>query len=156
MARRRRSRRLSAHGRVTRNASINVTPFVDVMLVLLIVFMVTAPLLTVGVELNLPRTEARPLNQSVEPLTVSLRADGGLFIQETRIEPDALLPRLAAIAGAGYDQPIYVRADAAVPYDALAQVLASMSGAGYSRVSLVTDTLDQARTRPAPDSAQQK
>ncbi|MBI1186972.1 MAG: hypothetical protein GC206_06500, partial [Alphaproteobacteria bacterium] len=163
MARRRRSRRLSAHGRVSRNASINVTPFVDVMLVLLIVFMVTAPLLTVGVELNLPRTQARPLNQAVEPLTVSLRADGALFLQETPVELETLLPRLDAIAEAGYDQQIYVRADAAVPYNALAQVLASMSGAGYSRVSLVTDTLEQGGRTPAraargsaPDSAKQK
>jgi len=148
MARRR--RRLRKHGRVSRNATINVTPFVDVMLVLLIVFMVTAPLLTVGVELNLPRTEARALTQSVEPLTVSLKSDGALFLQETQVEQDALLPRLAAIAKEGYDQQIYVRADAAVPYNALAQVLSSMSAAGYTKVALVTDTLDTPRARPAP------
>src|SRR5438477_907479 len=91
------------HARRRPMAEINVTPFVDVMLVLLIVFMVTAPLLTVGVPVDLPKTKAQPLSQDREPLTLSVRRDGSIYLQNTRISEDALVPRLNAIAANGYD-----------------------------------------------------
>ena len=100
IGRRRRARPLS---------EINVTPFVDVMLVLLIVFMVTAPLLTVGVPVDLPKTKAQPLSQDREPLTLSVRRDGSIYLQNTRISEDDLVPRLNAIAANGYDQRVFVR-----------------------------------------------
>src|ERR1700739_3830949 len=105
-------RRLDTSGRRGRRirpmAEINVTPFVDVMLVLLIVFMVTAPLLTVGVPVDLPKTKAQPLSQDREPLTISVRRDGSIFLQNTRVAEDDLVPRLTAIAANGYDQRVFV------------------------------------------------
>src|SRR5437588_2283441 len=103
-------------GRMRRRAmaEINVTPFVDVMLVLLIVFMVTAPLLTVGVPVDLPKTKAQALSQDREPLSVSVRRDGSIYLQNTRISEDDLVPRLTAIAGNGYEQRIFVRGDKSV------------------------------------------
>jgi biopolymer transport protein TolR len=127
---------------------INVTPFVDVMLVLLIVFMVTAPMLTSGVPLELPKTEAKPLPADRTPLTISISADGNIFLQETPIELDALLPRLEAVAQAGYEQRIFIRADKATPYGRAAEVMARISAAGYKNLGLVTDPL---RTAPARD-----
>ena len=95
---------------------INVTPFVDVMLVLLIVFMVTAPLLTVGVPVDLPKTKAGQINADSAPLVVTMKADGSIFLQETAIEPDKLIPRLAAIAKANDEVRIFVRGDKAAAY----------------------------------------
>lgn len=120
-------------------AEINVTPFVDVMLVLLIVFMVTAPLLTAGVPVELPRTEAKPLPADERPLTITVQADGAIFIQETEIELEGLLPQLAAVAEAGYDQRIFIRADAAASYGRIAEVMAAISSAGYRNLGLVTE-----------------
>src|ERR1700743_2243809 len=97
-------------------AEINVTPFVDVMLVLLIVFMVTAPLLTVGVPVDLPKTKAQTLGQDREPLSVSVRRHGNIYLQNTPIEEDALVARLEAISKNGYDQRIFVRGDKSVDY----------------------------------------
>ncbi len=133
-------------------SEINVTPFVDVMLVLLIVFMVTAPMLTAGVPLKLPNVEARPLPAEQRPLTVSVQADGAIFLQETAIELDALLPRLQALAGEGYTQRIFIRADASAAYGRVAEVMATMNAAGYRNLGLVTDPL-RAKASNRPDSA---
>ena len=130
IGRRRRARPLS---------EINVTPFVDVMLVLLIVFMVTAPLLTVGVPVDLPKTKAQALSQDREPLSVSVRRDGSIYLQNTRIAEDALVPRLTAIAANGYDQRIFVRGDRSVDYGRVMQVMALISAAGFTHIGLVTD-----------------
>jgi biopolymer transport protein TolR len=121
-------------------AEINVTPMVDVMLVLLIIFMVSAPLLTVGVPLELPKTEAGALEEQEEPLTVSVQADGRVYIQETETPFAELATRMQAIAGTGPAKPIYVRADGQAPYELVAQVMARLSGAGFSSISLITDT----------------
>jgi biopolymer transport protein TolR len=136
-------RRMSGgHGRKSRLSTINVTPFVDVMLVLLIVFMVTAPLLTVGVPVDLPRTEAKQMAPETEPLTVTVRADGEIYVQETKVEKPELLARLTAIAKEGYDRRIFIRADETAPYGQVAEVMALMSSAGYRNLGLVTDPLN--------------
>lgn len=122
-------------------SEINVTPFVDVMLVLLVVFMVTAPLLAVGVPVNLPNTEAPPLTSSEEPLTVVIDSGGQLFLQETEIGLNELVPRLIAIADNGYDEPIYVRADESVDYGTVMVVMGHVKAAGFHKLGLVTDPL---------------
>jgi biopolymer transport protein TolR len=126
-------------GRFRPMAEINVTPFVDVMLVLLIVFMVAAPLLTVGIEVDTPETEARPMTEQIEPLAVTVTADGTIYVQETEIEYDNLVPHLQAIAAAGYDQRIFVRGDKDVSYDRVAKVLGRLNAAGFTQIGLVTD-----------------
>jgi biopolymer transport protein TolR len=120
-------------------AEINVTPFVDVMLVLLIVFMVTAPLLTVGVPVDLPKTKAQPLGQDREPLSVSVRKDGNIYLQNTPIEEDALVARLEAISRNGYDQRIFVRGDKSVDYGRVMEVMGLLNAAGFTHIGLVTD-----------------
>lgn len=120
-------------------AEINVTPLVDVMLVLLIVFMVTAPLLTAGVEVELPKTEARQLAEQDRPLSITVLADGSVFLQDTAITLDALLPRLEALAQEGVSSRIFIRADAKAEYGLVADVMARMSTAGYSNLALVTE-----------------
>ncbi len=124
-------------------AEINVTPFVDVMLVLLIVFMVSAPLLTVGIEVDLPDTEARAMTTSEEPITLTVQADGTLYLMETPIEFDELAPRLQAIAGAGSDARIYIRADDGAEYGEVMRVMARVSTAGYANIGLVTDPVSE-------------
>lgn len=124
-------------------AEINVTPFVDVMLVLLIVFMITAPLLTVGVPVDLPETEARNLPSGEEPLTITITGDGIIFLQETEVELAELAPRLRAIAGTGYDARIYIRADNAAAYGEVARVMANINAAGFTNLGLVTDPIEQ-------------
>ena len=121
-------------------SEINVTPLVDVMLVLLIIFMVSAPLLTAGVPLQLPKTEAGALSNQTEPLTVSVRADGSVYVQATEVPFGDLAPRMRALAQAGFDKPIYVRADGRAPYAIVAQVMASLSESGFSSINLLTDT----------------
>ena len=116
---------------------INVTPFVDVMLVLLIVFMVTAPLLTVGVEVDLPKTQAGQVNADAAPLVVSMKADGSLYLQEAEVDSDALVPRLQAISEANPDIRIFVRGDAAVTYGEILGIMGRIQAAGFSRVALV-------------------
>ena len=116
---------------------INVTPFVDVMLVLLIVFMVTAPLLTVGVEVDLPKTKAGQINAEAAPLVVSIKSDGALYLQETEVESDKLVPRLRAISEANPEVRIYVRGDAAVAYGDVLGVMGRIQAAGFERVALV-------------------
>ena len=120
-------------------AEITVTPMVDVMLVLLIVFMVAAPLLTVGVPVNLPKAGAQSLKANDEPLAITVNAEGKIFIEETEIAAAALVPRLQAIAGAGLEQRIYVRGDKDVAYGRVADVVARINAAGYTRVALVTE-----------------
>src|SRR5476651_2198917 len=123
-------------------SEINVTPMVDVMLVLLIIFMVSAPLLTVGVPIDLPQTQASSLDQAdKEPLAVSVDTDGKVFLQNTEIELDALVPKLQAIAQArgGSDERIYVRGDKTVNYGTVMKVMGRLSAAGFRRVALVTE-----------------
>jgi biopolymer transport protein TolR len=127
-------------------AEINVTPFVDVMLVLLIVFMVTAPLLTVGVPVDLPKTRAQALGQDREPLSVTIRSNGGIFLQNTPVPEDDLVPRLTAIAANGYDQRIFVRGDKSVDYGRVMEVMGLLSAAGFTHIGLVTDV-----PKPKPD-----
>jgi biopolymer transport protein TolR len=122
-------------------ADINVTPFVDVMLVLLIVFMVSAPLLTVGVPLDLPQSQAKSLDQDSEPLTISVNVQGQVYLQNTEIKLDDLVAKLKAITDArgGADERIYVRGDKKVDYGAMMRVMGRLSAAGYHRVALVTE-----------------
>ena len=122
-------------------ADINVTPMVDVMLVLLIVFMVSAPLLTVGVPLDLPQSQAKSLDQDKEPLTISVNGQGQVFLQDTEIGIEELLPKLKAITDArgGSDERIYVRGDRKVDYGTVMRVMGRLSGAGFHRVALVTE-----------------
>ena len=122
---------------------INVTPFVDVMLVLLIVFMVTAPLLTVGVEVDLPKTQAGQINADAAPLVVSIKDDGTLYLQETEMPPDQLIPRLRAISNANPDVRIFVRGDAAVTYGDVLGVMGRIQAAGFERVALVARLPEQ-------------
>ena len=124
-------------------SEINVTPFVDVMLVLLIVFMVTAPLLTVGVPVDLPQTRARSLGDDREPLAVTIDKDGQVFLQNTPIAEDELVPKLMAISGNGYTQRIFVRGDRTVDYGKVMQVMGLLNAAGFTRIGLVTDSLRQ-------------
>jgi biopolymer transport protein TolR len=126
-------------GRIRPMSEINVTPFVDVMLVLLIVFMVTAPLLTVGVPVDLPKTKAQPLSQDREPLSVSVRRDGRIYLQRVPVDEADLVPRLTAIATNGYDQRVFVRGDQAVDYGRVMEVMALISSAGFTHIGLVTD-----------------
>jgi biopolymer transport protein TolR len=124
-------------------SEINVTPMVDVMLVLLIIFMVSAPLLTVGVPIDLPQSQAKSLDQDREPLTISLNGEGKVFLQNTEIGVDQLVDKLKAIAdarGSDFDeQRIYVRGDRKVDYGTVMQVMGRVSGAGFHRVALVTE-----------------
>jgi biopolymer transport protein TolR len=122
-------------------SEINVTPMVDVMLVLLIIFMVSAPLLTVGVPIDLPQTQAKSLDQDREPLTVSVKVDGEVFLQNSEIKVDELVPKLQAITQArgGLDERIYVRGDRKVDYGTVMRVMGRLSAAGFRRVALVTE-----------------
>ncbi len=124
-------------------AEINVTPMVDVMLVLLIVFMITAPLLTVGVPVDLPKTDAHAMNAQSEPLTITVRDDGSVYIQDTPISLGKLVPRLRAIAGNGYEERIFLRADKRADYGDVMKVMARIHAAGFTNIGLVTDPLSQ-------------
>ena len=128
-------------GRMRRRAmaEINVTPFVDVMLVLLIVFMVTAPLLTVGVPVDLPKTRAPALGQDREPLAVTVRKDGTILLQKQVVTEDTLVARLTAISNNGYDQRIFVRGDKSVDYGRVMVVMGMLAAAGFTHIGLVTD-----------------
>ncbi|MBX9453526.1 MAG: protein TolR [Neoaquamicrobium sediminum] len=119
-------------------SEINVTPFVDVMLVLLIIFMVAAPLLTVGVPIELPETQARALNAETQPITVSVNREGQIFLQETEIAIDEIVPKLQAIAQTGYEERIFVRGDRDADYGTVMRVMARISSAGYRNLGLVT------------------
>jgi biopolymer transport protein TolR len=131
----RRSRRRTTHVM----SEINVTPMVDVMLVLLIIFMVAAPLLTVGVAIDLPQTQAKSLDQDREPLTVTVNDKGQVYLQNTDVKLDELVPKLRAIAKNGGDERIYVRGDKKVDYGTVMRVMGRLSAAGYRRVALITE-----------------
>jgi len=136
-------------GRMRRRvmAEINVTPMVDVMLVLLIVFMVTAPLLTVGVPVDLPKTKAPALGQDREPLSVTIKRDGTIFLQKEPIPQDQLVDRLKALASNGYDQRIFVRGDTQANYGKVMEVMGILAAAGFTHIGLVTDV-----AKPKPDA----
>jgi len=122
-------------------AEINVTPMVDVMLVLLIIFMVSAPLLTVGVPLDLPQTQAKSLEQDKTPLQLSVDTRGRVFINDTEVAMADLIPKLKAITDArgGMDERIYMRADKKADYGTVAKIMGQLSGAGFKRLALVTE-----------------
>jgi biopolymer transport protein TolR len=122
-------------------SEINVTPFVDVMLVLLIIFMVAAPLMTVGVPVELPRTAAQAMpTEQEEPLTVTLTADGLVLIQTTEVDEAEVIPRLRAIAAERTSDRIFLRADGRVAYERVAQLMGALNAAGFRNIGLVTDT----------------
>lgn len=122
-------------------AEINMTPFIDVMLVLLIIFMVAAPLLTVGVPIDLPQSRAKALPDQKEPLTISINAKGEIFMQNTAIGLDELVPKLTAIAkaGSGLEERVFVRGDKTTNYGQIMKVMGRLSAAGFKKVALVTD-----------------
>ncbi len=120
-------------------AEINVTPMVDVMLVLLIIFMVAAPLMTSGVDVDLPKADAKPLNSDAKPLTVSIKADGSIFIQEEPITQAALVDKLAAISANDLTRRIFVRADQSIAYGQVMQVMATIGKGGFTKVALLAE-----------------
>jgi biopolymer transport protein TolR len=135
ISRRRRNRR----PRPARPISeINVTPFVDVMLVLLIIFMVAAPLLTVGVPIDLPESRASALNSDTQPITISIQGGGEIYIQETLTPIDEVVPKLEAIAQTGYDERIYIRGDQSADYGTIMRVMGRINQAGFRNLGLVT------------------
>ena len=123
-------------------SQINVTPFVDVMLVLLIVFMITAPLLTVGVSVDLPKTKASQLNSKGDPIIISIKKNGELYIQEREIDALQLLPRLIAISSGNKNLRIYVRGDKNVPYGIVLSTIAKIKSSGFKKVALVAKLLE--------------
>jgi biopolymer transport protein TolR len=133
---RRRNRRARKHGAI---ADINMTPFIDVMLVLLIIFMVAAPLIATGVPIDLPQTAAKPINIDQKPLTISITQKGEIFMQDVAVSDTELLTRLQAAAKQGFDERIYVRGHKQVDYGRVATVMSAVTAAGYKRVALVTE-----------------
>ncbi len=128
-------------GKSSAMAEINITPFVDVMLVLLIIFMVAAPMLTVGVPVELPRTAASALpTEQEEPLTITLTADGRTLIQTTDVPMNELILRLTAIAAERSSNKVFLRADGAIPYQRVAEVMGALNAGGFNSIGLVTDT----------------
>ena len=122
-------------------SEINVTPLVDVMLVLLIIFMISAPLLTVGVPIELPKTEAGAVDASDEPVIVSIKRDGAIYIGDGEVAWDRLVLRVAEDGGAdARDKPVFVRADGRAPYQAVVRVMARLNAAGFTKLNLITDT----------------
>jgi len=132
-------------GHFRRMSDINVTPFVDVMLVLLVVFMVTAPLLSVGVPVDLPETSAQPLQGNEEPLTISVNSAGQIYLQETEVALDDLVPRLRAISDNRSDARIFVRGDSTIDYGTVMQVMGTITAGGYTKVALVTQVPKETR-----------
>ena len=131
------------HRRSRVNSEINVTPLVDVMLVLLIVFMVAAPLLSVGVPIDLPKTDAKALPSQQEPLTVTVDSQGRVFLQEEEVLIGDLIAKLVAVSDTGYDERIYLRGDENSDYGAVMKVMARINAAGFSNLNLVTDPVSQ-------------
>ena len=129
----------SASRRYRPLSEINVTPFVDVMLVLLIVFMVTAPLLTVGVPVDLPKTQAQSIADPDEPLVISVDAEGQIYIQDSEVELGQLVPRLRAITESKPDTRIFVRGDRMIAYGRIMQVMGTVNSAGFQRVALIAE-----------------
>jgi biopolymer transport protein TolR len=127
-------------GRYRPMSEINVTPLVDVMLVLLVVFMVAAPLLTVGVPVDLPQTQAPPITEPKEPLVITINGEGRIFLQETEVPIDSLVARLQAITGSNPDALLYVRGDRAINYGRVVEVMSLVSTAGFRKVSLIAES----------------
>ena len=147
-----RSRKGRRH-RVRPMSEINVTPMVDVMLVLLVIFMVTAPLLTVGVQVDLPQTQANAIREPDEPIAVSINAEGKVFLQNTEIDIENLGPRLRAITGANPDARIFVRGDKAIEYGRVMQVMGTINAAGFNKVALITQAphaVEQVKNKARP------
>ena len=120
-------------------SEINVTPFVDVMLVLLIIFMVTAPLLTVGVQVDLPETSADTLPEDMEPLTLTINAKGEIFIQETKVEYEKIIAKIMAVSNNRTDTRIFVRGDKTINYGRVLEIMGMLSGSGFTKVSLISE-----------------
>ncbi|MDE0780681.1 MAG: protein TolR [Alphaproteobacteria bacterium] len=118
---------------------INVAPFVDVMLVLVVIFMIAAPLLTVGVPVNLPKASVEPLNEEKEPLIITLDAEGRVYLQESEISQDVLIPRLVAVSEANPDLRVFVRGDRAINYGRVMEIMGLVSEAGFSKVALIAE-----------------
>ena len=136
-------------------SEINVTPMVDVMLVLLVVFMVTAPLLTVGVEVDLPKTKAGAIREQVEPLAITIKADTTIYLQDKEIALISLVPRLKAISGANPNVRIFVRGDKSVLYGQIMDVMGTLNLAGFSKVALITE-MPQSNNRKSKTSENRK
>ncbi len=136
-------------------AEINVTPMVDVMLVLLVIFMITAPLLTVGVPVDLPKTKASALNEQEEPLTVTVNGKG-IYLQESEIELSALAPRLVAITGSNPEARIYVRGDKGIPYGQVMEVMGAISSGGFKKVALISELPTGDTTLSTPQTEKRK
>ena len=124
-------------------SEINVTPFVDVMLVLLIVFMVTAPLLTVGIKVDLPKVKATALTDIKDPIEITVKLDGEVYIGESKVEVDNLIPRLNAITEQNTEARIYIRGDRVVAYGRIMEIMSIINSAGYIKVALITQNLEQ-------------
>tara|TARA_Y100000590_G_scaffold379760_1_gene447618 strand:- start:43 stop:459 length:417 start_codon:yes stop_codon:yes gene_type:complete len=120
-------------------SEINVTPFVDVMLVLLIIFMVTAPLLTVGVQVDLPETSADTLPEESEPLTLTINAKGEIFIQETKVEYEKIIAKILAVSNNRTDTRIFVRGDKTINYGRVLEIMGLLSGSGFTKVALISE-----------------
>ncbi len=120
-------------------SEINVTPFVDVMLVLLIIFMVTAPLLTVGVQVDLPESSADTLPEETEPLTLTINAKGEIFIQETKVEYEKIIPKIMAVSNNRTDTRIFVRGDKTINYGRVLEIMGMLSGSGFTKVALISE-----------------
>jgi biopolymer transport protein TolR len=133
------SKRGSGRRRNQHSAAINVIPLVDVMLVLLIIFMVTAPMMTVGVPVDLPKTQAAQMNDSVEPLIISVNASGETYIQETLVPMAAMIDRLKAITNNNPETKIYVRGDQKIAYGKVMEVMGAIASAGFKKVSLIAE-----------------
>lgn len=132
-------RAFGRRGRRAPMSQINVTPFVDVMLVLLVIFMITAPLLTVGVEVDLPEVDAPPVAGDEEPLAITLARDGTLWLQDIEVTADDLIPKLEAILERRPDLRIFVRGDREIAYGRVMEVMSAVNGAGFHNVALVTE-----------------
>jgi biopolymer transport protein TolR len=138
-------------------ADINVTPMVDVMLVLLIIFMVTAPLMTSGVSVDLPKTNAQPLNSDSEPLTVTIKADGSIFLQEQAVDVGDLVAKLQAISQNNPERRIFVRGDKDLPYGRIMEVMGTITRGGFTKVALLAEqTAAQAAAPAKPATGQKK
>ena len=144
-----RSRSAGRASRYRPMAEINVTPFVDVMLVLLIVFMITAPLLTVGVPVDLPKTEAKTISDPEEPLVISVNAAGEIYLQDSQIEIENLVPRLVAITENKPDTRIFVRGDQSISYGQIMEVMGTVNFAGFKRVALIAEMPGTRKTKKA-------
>jgi len=127
----------------TQMSEINVTPFVDVMLVLLIVFMVTAPLLTVGIKVDLPKVKATALTDIKDPIEITVKLDGQVYIGESKVEVENLIPRLNAITEQNTEARIYIRGDRVVAYGRIMEIMSIINSAGYIKVALITQNLEQ-------------